>query len=105
VFRVSALTGQAAAVRVASEAHSNSGFGSRNRHELEAYGQKNRYELFHLYFKCFVSFYGMVNFFGEEKNGRYKNNMLDFYWLKQRAHTGRYVLCISIPALSVCAGK
>jgi hypothetical protein len=33
----------------------------------------------------------MVNFLGEEKNGRYKTNVLDFYWLKQRAHTGRYV--------------
>jgi hypothetical protein len=33
----------------------------------------------------------MLNFLGEEKNGRYKNNVLDFYWLKQRAHTGRSV--------------
>jgi hypothetical protein len=36
----------------------------------------------------------MENFLGEEKNGRYKNNLLDFYWLKQQAHTGRYVPCI-----------
>jgi hypothetical protein len=35
-----------------------------------AHGQKNRYELFHLYLKCVVSFYGMVNVLGEEKNGR-----------------------------------
>jgi hypothetical protein len=26
----------------------------------------------------------MVNFLGEEKNGRFKTNVLDFYWLKQR---------------------
>jgi hypothetical protein len=47
----------------------------------------------HLSFK----FYGMVNILGEEKNGRYKNKVLDFYWLKQRAHTGRYVPCIYSP--------
>jgi hypothetical protein len=34
----------------------------------------------------------MVNFLGEEKNGRYKNNVLDFYWLKQRAHTYSRIL-------------
>jgi hypothetical protein len=50
-------------------------------------GQQNRYELFHFYLKCFVSFDGMVNFLGEEKIGRYKTNVLDLYWLKQRAHT------------------
>jgi hypothetical protein len=40
----------------------------------------------------------MVNFLGEEKNGRYKNKLPDFYWLKQRAHrahTGRYVPCFT----------
>jgi hypothetical protein len=37
----------------------------------------------------------MVNFLCEEKNGGYKNNVLDFYWLKQRAHTGWHVPCIT----------
>jgi hypothetical protein len=38
----------------------------------------------------------MVNFLGEEKNGRYKNNVLDFYWLKQRADI---LMCpVSTPA-------
>jgi hypothetical protein len=25
---------------------------------------------------CFVSFYGMIKFLGEEKSGRYKNNVI-----------------------------
>jgi hypothetical protein len=45
----------------------------------------NRKRMFHLYLKCFVLFYGMVNYLGEE------NNVLHFYW----AHTGWYVPCIT----------
>jgi hypothetical protein len=45
----------------------------------------------------------MVNLLGEEKNGRFKNNVLGFYWLKQRAHTGRYVPCITSERGSVFA--
>jgi hypothetical protein len=68
------LTGQAAAVQLASEAHSKSGFYAVLAVEIginrKRKARKIGMNCFIKYLKCFASFYGMVNLLAEEKNGR-----------------------------------
>jgi hypothetical protein len=61
------------------------------------------YELFHVYLKCFVSFYGMVNFLGEEKNCLYKTNVAETYWNETLHLPAVEILELYLPAtLCMC---